>query len=272
MFKFILILCVLLVPVGALFFGTHGCGSVFPQDAVYVETEDPEFLTGQELVAGGRDAEALAVFQEIIRRHPNDAPESNMEAGLIAFRRNNFPLAIYHFSQVLSLRPDAGSVAQKRVRDLIDSAKKRYFQDMLPVVGKPSEVPRDVSDELQRKYQEVMLQNEQLKHEIARLRERLAVAGTASRTDGVVSGPASAVPEAVAPVEESAPVAGTPPQPERPPVPATHTVVAGDTLSAISQKYYGTPARWRDIYNANRVTMSSPSALKIGMVLKLPRP
>ena len=34
----------------------------------------------------------------------------------------------------------------------------------------------------------------------------------------------------------------------------------------------GTTARWRDIYEANRVTLSSPSALRPGMVLKLPRP
>ena len=271
MFKFVLILCVLLVPVGALFFGTHGCGSVFPQDAVYVETEDPDFRTGQELVAGGRDAEALALFQEIIRRHPNDSPESNMEAGLISFRRNNFPLAIYHFSQVLSLSPDAGAVAQKRVNELIDSAKKRYFQDMLPASANTSNVSEGFSVDLQQKYREVMLQNEQLKREIALLRERLASAGT-PRVGGVSSGPASAVPEAAAPAEEPAPVAVAPSRPEPPPVPATHTVVAGDTLSSISKKYYGTAARWRDIYNANRVTMSSPSALRIGMVLKLPRP
>ncbi len=268
MFKFVLILCVLLIPVSALFFGTHGCGSVFPQDAVYVETEDPEFLSGRELVSGGKDAEALAVFQEIIRRHPNDSPESNLEAGLITFRRNNFPLAIYHFTQYLSLRPDAGAVAQKRARDLIDSAKKRYFQDMLPA---GANVPEGVSVDLQQKYREVMLQNEQLKREIAFLRERLASAGT-PQAGGASSGPASSVPDAVAPVEDAAPVAVTPPQPELPPVPATHTVVAGDTLSSISKKYYGTVARWRDIYNANRVTMSSPSALRIGMVLKLPRP
>lgn len=116
-----------------------------------------------------------------------------------------------------------------------------------------------------------MLQNEQLKREIALLRERLASAGT-PRAGGVSSGPASAVPEAAAPAEEPAPVAVAPSRPEPPPVPATHTVVAGDTLSSISKKYYGTAARWRDIYNANRVTMSSPSALRIGMVLKLPRP
>ncbi|HAX62025.1 MAG TPA: hypothetical protein DCX95_05685 [Elusimicrobia bacterium] len=31
-----------------------------------------------------------------------------------------------------------------------------------------------------------------------------------------------------------------------------HTVEKGDTLASISQKYYGTPDRWQDIYNANK--------------------
>lgn len=270
MFKFILILCVLLIPVGAMFFGTYGCGNVFPQEVAYVETEDPEFLRGRELVSGGRDAEAMAVFQEIVRRYPNASAESNMEAGLIAFRRNNFPLAIYHFNQYLALRPEASDVLQKRGRDLIDSAKKRFFQEMLPVRGNGGEaLPTGISAELQQKYQSVMQQNEQLKREIARLREQLSATGTSHRSTN--SGPVASVPESPLQAEPVA-VAAPPPEPERPPVPATHTVVPGDTLSAISQKYYGTSARWKDIYNANRVTMSSPSALKIGMVLKLPRP
>lgn len=270
MFKFVLILCVLLVPVGALFFGTRGCESVFPHDAGYTESEDPDFLRGRELVSSGRDAEAMTVFQEIIRRYPNDAPESNMEAGLIAFRRSNFPLAIYHFTQYLSLRPDAAAASQKRARDLIDSSKKGFFEEILPLRGAGSESVSDgLSVELQRKYQDVMRQNEQLKSEIAALRRQLDAAGT-SRTPGNTV-PVTAVPESE-PIVAQPVVVEPPAEPVRPPVPATHTVVAGDTLSAISQKYYGTPARWRDIYNANRVTMSSPGALKIGMVLKLPRP
>ncbi len=49
-----------------------------------------------------------------------------------------------------------------------------------------------------------------------------------------------------------------------------HTVTKGDTLYNISQHYYGTPGKWRDIYAANRDVMKSEHDLKIGMQLKIP--
>ncbi|MBN1487386.1 MAG: LysM peptidoglycan-binding domain-containing protein [Anaerolineae bacterium] len=49
-----------------------------------------------------------------------------------------------------------------------------------------------------------------------------------------------------------------------------HTVAAGETLSKISEKYYGSGERWRDIYEANKdVIGSDPNLLKIGQVLKI---
>jgi nucleoid-associated protein YgaU len=53
-------------------------------------------------------------------------------------------------------------------------------------------------------------------------------------------------------------------------VPKTHTVQAGDTLSSISRKFYGTPNRWRDIYNANRDILPNERSLKLGQSLKIP--
>jgi nucleoid-associated protein YgaU len=50
----------------------------------------------------------------------------------------------------------------------------------------------------------------------------------------------------------------------------THTVEKGDTLMNISQHYYGTRSKWRDIYAANRDVMKSENDLKIGMQLKIP--
>ena len=50
----------------------------------------------------------------------------------------------------------------------------------------------------------------------------------------------------------------------------THTVARGETLSIISKKYYGTPNRWKDIYNANRGVMRNASDLKIGRELVIP--
>jgi nucleoid-associated protein YgaU len=50
----------------------------------------------------------------------------------------------------------------------------------------------------------------------------------------------------------------------------SYTVVAGDTLSHISGKVYGTNARWRDIFEANRNILPNENSLRIGMELQLP--
>ena len=50
----------------------------------------------------------------------------------------------------------------------------------------------------------------------------------------------------------------------------TYTVQPKDSLMAISRKIYGTPTRWRDIYELNRDRMRTESDLKIGMELRLP--
>ncbi|MBI2497269.1 MAG: LysM peptidoglycan-binding domain-containing protein [Opitutae bacterium] len=49
-----------------------------------------------------------------------------------------------------------------------------------------------------------------------------------------------------------------------------HTVTEGDSLSRISMRYYGTPNRWQEIYNANRDVLQGSSALRIGMQLRIP--
>lgn len=54
----------------------------------------------------------------------------------------------------------------------------------------------------------------------------------------------------------------------RPPV--TYTVQAGDSLWSITARVYGDAAYMEKIYNANRGVMTSPSALRVGMELKLP--
>lgn len=49
-----------------------------------------------------------------------------------------------------------------------------------------------------------------------------------------------------------------------------HTVVKGDTLFSIAQRYYGSRSRWRDIYSANRDQLPSENALRLGMQLRIP--
>lgn len=279
MFKYVVIACVVLVPVCALVIGPRGCSGFFEQESVYVETEDEKFTRGREFAAAGRNTEAMLEFGKIIQAHPDASAESNFEIGLLAFKQGDYPLAIYHFQRFLVLRPDAGTQTRERVVGLIDSSKKRFLQEMLPAGRAAETAPSGISAELETKYRAVMTENEALKREIATLRERLALAD-----ERKAQAPASVAPQAAKPAEPaavSAKVAAAETakkqvaaaEKPKPAVPATHTVQPGDTLSKISLKYYGTSARWREIYNANRISMGdNPAALKPGMVLKLPRP
>ncbi len=49
-----------------------------------------------------------------------------------------------------------------------------------------------------------------------------------------------------------------------------HTVGEGDSLSRISMRYYGTPGRWQEIYQANRDLLQGSNALRVGMQLRIP--
>lgn len=50
----------------------------------------------------------------------------------------------------------------------------------------------------------------------------------------------------------------------------THEVVAGETLSSISFKYFGTHRRFQELYELNKDVLRSPNDLRLGMKLKLP--
>lgn len=49
-----------------------------------------------------------------------------------------------------------------------------------------------------------------------------------------------------------------------------YTVVAGDTLSHIAQRFYGDANRWPAIFDANRDKLSDPDRIFPGQVLRIP--
>lgn len=52
--------------------------------------------------------------------------------------------------------------------------------------------------------------------------------------------------------------------------PQWYSVQKGDTLASIAKRFYGQAEAWRNIYQANRQSLSAPDRLKIGMRLRLP--
>lgn len=49
-----------------------------------------------------------------------------------------------------------------------------------------------------------------------------------------------------------------------------YTVQAGDTLGTISEKLYGTPSKYNDIFNANKDKLTDPSLIYEGQILAIP--
>lgn len=50
----------------------------------------------------------------------------------------------------------------------------------------------------------------------------------------------------------------------------TYTVKSGDTLSRISQQFYGSPSHYQKIFEANRDQLSDPDKIRVGQELKIP--
>jgi LysM repeat protein len=57
---------------------------------------------------------------------------------------------------------------------------------------------------------------------------------------------------------------------ETPAPPSRHRIVDGDSLEKIAQRYLGDRARWPDVYQVNRDVLAAPSALPIGVELRIP--
>jgi nucleoid-associated protein YgaU len=79
---------------------------------------------------------------------------------------------------------------------------------------------------------------------------------------------AASVQEPVAAAAPEAAPAPPPPPPPPPPAPRTYTVVSGDTLWAIAEKYYGDGNRYRAIAEASGI--ANPDLIHPGQVLTIP--
>ncbi len=257
-------------------------GCDFGKEAVVKETNETHFVRGQDELRRGNVSEAMSAFLKVVEKR-KDAPESHFELGRIYLDNMNDPIqAIYHFKKFLELKPN--SQVSPMVRQMIDTAQKKFAASM-PESPFENNVRRMELEELLRKVQK---ENLELKQKLdaairqvdalkstqrvsvsptrleseqrARQVESRAVSNNAQQRDTATRRPQDA----------SSSTTNSTPQVTRD-IPATYTVQAGDTLSNISRKVYGTKNRWREIYRANRDRMATPESLKPGQVLRIPR-
>lgn len=225
------------------------------------ESDEKQYQLGQDYKSQGRMEEALGAFLRVVdvRR---DAPESHLEAGYIYLRTLKDPIrAIYHFDRYLQFNPQSPQASQ--VRQLIETAQKEFARQ-LPAQPYEGELDRiDLMDLVKSLKQE----NDSLKRELmaanARVQQLENVLGQARRSTQVNQ--ASTVR-----IQTQASVAPDPQLPRPSAAPRSYTVQSGDTLSTISNRFYGTTSRWIDIFQANRDRISSENAIRVGQEIRIP--
>lgn len=233
------------------------------------ETDEPAYQHGKALERQGREQEALSEFLKVIAKRGEDAPESHLEAGVLYEQHIKDPIAaIYHYRKYLELRPNSPQADLVRQRI---GACMRDFARTLPGQPVNAGVQADLGEVIR-----LREENENLKAQLAAMRAGQAAPAPAEENSEPPPENRSASAEPIitrAPLASESEAPPSPPrEPTRPGQPSAHkhTVAKGDTLMSISQRYYGTRSKWRDIYAANRDVMKSENDLKIGMELKIP--
>ena len=214
-----------------------GCGG--PGDEAK-EARNPLLRKAMEARESGDADRAIALCEKLLRRHPDNSAAHRELALLLDHYRDDAPGAIVHYRRYLELRPD--SAQREAVEEMLHHCEVAYGAHLV-------QAPDSLKRELAVKDARIR----ELELEVVHLREA---------RDG--TGPAIAVPRSAAKdARAKAAAADTA-------APRTHTVKPGETLATISQRYYGTPARWKDIHQANRDRLPDANRVREGMELTIP--
>jgi tetratricopeptide (TPR) repeat protein len=210
-----------------------------------LEINDRNFVLATQHVRGGLYDDAIRCLNAVIRKH-GVAPEASLLLGTIYLDKKNDPIsAIYFLKKYLD---ECDDDRQKKIAEqLIDTAKKEFLKNLPAYNGIPQS-----EAELMEILKALRSQNSALSSQIASQRKKIADCETKIDVLSKLNTKDS--------VWKS--VDGE--------VVAAHIVEPGETLSSISNKYYGTPNLWQKIFEANKSLLVSPENLKIGQELVVP--
>lgn len=230
---------------------------------VVAEDQEPHFRRGKALLREGRDREALEAFLKVIDQRP-DAVESHLEAGRIHLDHLRDPVsAIYHFTRYRDRIED--ETRKQLVEQLIETSRKEFARRYarIPLAGQLERV--DLEEAMERQKTQIAQLQEELGATRRALQEaRNTIEQLQSQEVVLNVGNVSRVRPGVTVSEENAGTTDAS-------VPTEVEVQAGDTLSRISNRVFGTSGRWRDIFEANRDVLNSPHDIRPGMVLRVPQ-
>ncbi len=251
------------------------------------ETNDPLFKKAQEALTNRQFENAKNLFQDYLKKNPQSWAAHRHLGGIYYDELNRPEYAIYHFEQCIIL--DQHHVEAAQLQSWCKEARKIYFEQL-----RREFAPNDATAKAE-------MENEirRMKQTIADL--RMQVRSNAVRNQPVTRGePAPANEPTVGPSEterrEAArrrlearlasnsggagasscndipePIVDQPRNESNITRTAReHTVVAGDTLSKISRRYYSTTQKVNVLIESNPQLRGNANNLRVGMKIKIP--
>ena len=191
--------------------------------------------------ADGNYLRAIALYESALDGTP-EAAETHYRLALVYDDKMNDPLnALHHFKRYLTLAPNG-----KHASEVKNFMRRDELALMTTLSG----------DSLVTRAEAARLKNENLN-----LRKQIEEhrAGGRAEPAQARSGPPQPRAASSAPPVRQAEAVGR-----------TYVVESGDTLVSISRKFYKSPARWKEILEANDKTIDDPGTLKVGQTLTIP--
>jgi LysM repeat protein len=232
-------------------FGTSGCNRSELSSHESSETSDKNFILAAKYVRDELFDDAIHCLNDVIRFHKN-SPESSLLLGTIYLDKKNDPVtAIYFLKKYMD---ECGNTRQTQIAEqLIDTAKKEFLKSFPAYNG----IAQNEA-ELMEILKSLKNQNAALRQQMVALRQKIsdyeakinALQNTLQKANKGNLTPHSPYPQSETVI--------------------IHTVEDGETLSSISNKYYGTSNAWQKIFEANSVTLKSPKNLRVGQQLIIP--
>ena len=243
------------------------------ESSLVKETDERQFKVAKDFQSQGRYEDALITYLGLISVR-RESPESHLEVGYIYLQTLKDPIrAIFHFDRYLELKPESERIIQ--VKQLIETAKLEFLRQ-LPTKPFQAEVDRidllEIIDKLKKDNDELKLNYNQALLKIKSLDERNTLNSISISRDEMVPSVESASQSSNEPNGFNDVLTNFDSTETIDPreVPKSYVVKSGDTLSKISEKFYGTANRWNDIFQANRDILSSARFLREGQKLLIP--
>ncbi len=183
---------------------------------------------------------AIDACRKALERRPRLALAHRELALMLDNYREEYVGAIYHYQRYLELRPDSSN--REAVEELIRHCRMNFAHQIGAV---PAEWQRDL----------------QVRNDRIRTLETELAMWRAGAADIAPPAAAPARPAPAAAEASAAAVAET----------RTHVVRSGETLGTISSRYYGTPAKWNRIFEANRDRIQNANNVRVGTTLVIPQ-